>query len=199
MHLSRIAFQCITSNKTQIFLFTSMRPIQAGKQSYSSKILEQGRRNVINTTSGPSNTDPRFMQQIECASDLQSHFGNTEYISRSSQSTETTSVRMVLTNEMVQIPPVQVDSLEIPDKHICSETQQEIESRSTSSGCIQPAVAEERTLFEPTMEANSKSVEENTGLSQRSDSDHTIVANPILVESPTEDETTLNTGSNANQ
>ncbi|KAG1175130.1 hypothetical protein G6F46_000887 [Rhizopus delemar] len=43
------------------------------------------------------------------------------------------------------------------------------------------------------MEANSKSVEENTGLSQRSDSDHTIVANPILVESPTEDETTLNT------
>lgn len=60
-------------------------------------------------------------------------------------------------------------------------------------------MAEERTLFEPTMEANSKSVEENTGLSQRSDSDHTIVANPILVESPTEDETTLNTGSNANQ
>ncbi|KAG1047755.1 hypothetical protein G6F43_009811 [Rhizopus delemar] len=50
------------------------------------------------------------------------------------------------------------------------------------------------------MEANSKSVEENTGgLNQRRDSDHTIVANPILVESPTEDETISNTSSNAGQ
>ncbi|KAG1053127.1 hypothetical protein G6F43_004779 [Rhizopus delemar] len=50
------------------------------------------------------------------------------------------------------------------------------------------------------MESNSKSVAENTGRpSQRSDSDHTIVANPILVESSTEDETTSNTSSNVDQ
>ncbi|KAG1047756.1 hypothetical protein G6F43_009812 [Rhizopus delemar] len=78
-------------------------------QSNSSEILEQGRRNAINATLGPSNTDPRLMQQIECTSDLQSHFGNTGYRSRPSQSTEATSVRIVLTNEMLQIPPIQVE------------------------------------------------------------------------------------------
>ncbi|KAG1501899.1 hypothetical protein G6F47_008369 [Rhizopus delemar] len=113
---------------------------------------------------------------------------------------------MVLTNEMVQIPPIRVE--EIPDRRICTEAQQEIEEalepfsrpRSTSSECIQPEATEERTLFKFTMESNSKSVAENTGRpSQRSDSDHTIVANPILVESSTEDETTSNTSSNVDQ
>ncbi|KAG1172357.1 hypothetical protein G6F36_011568 [Rhizopus arrhizus] len=126
--------------------------------------------------------------------------------SKPSQSTEVTSIRMVLTNEMVQIPPIQVE--EIPDRRICTEAQQEIEEalepfsrpRSTSSECIQPEATEERTLFKFTMESNSKSVAENTGRpSQRSDSDHTIVANPILVESSTEDETTSNTSSNVDQ
>lgn len=96
-------------------------------QSNSSKILEQGRWNVVNATSEPSGTDPRLIQQIKCTSNLQSHSWITEYRSRPSQSTEATSIRKILTNEIVQISPIRVEPSEIQDNRICSEAQQEIE------------------------------------------------------------------------
>ncbi|KAG1151855.1 hypothetical protein G6F37_000738 [Rhizopus arrhizus] len=43
------------------------------------------------------------------------------------QSTEATSIRMVLTNEIIQISPIRVKPSEMQDNRICSETQQEIE------------------------------------------------------------------------
>ncbi|KAG1036565.1 hypothetical protein G6F43_013023 [Rhizopus delemar] len=97
-------------HSTTLAQIQKLNPEDLLRQSNSSKILEQSRRNVISTTSGLGNTDPRLMQQIERTSDLQSHSGNTECRSRPPQSTETASVRMVLTNEMVQIPPIRVES-----------------------------------------------------------------------------------------
>ncbi|KAG1151748.1 hypothetical protein G6F37_002545 [Rhizopus arrhizus] len=50
------------------------------------------------------------------------------------------------------------------------------------------------------MEANSKSVEESTGEpSPGSNFNHTTVANPMLAELPTENETTSNTSDNADK
>ncbi|KAG1438175.1 hypothetical protein G6F56_012756 [Rhizopus delemar] len=93
-------------------------------------------------------------------------------------------------------------------RRIRDKSQQEVEgilepptrSRSSSTGCFQPTVAEEGFISQSNLEANSQSVTTyEVTKDQKSGIDDTLLANAILVSNAIENDTTTETNDLSNE
>lgn len=170
--------------------------------------MRQDRGNIITDSSRTGDTNSSSMRRTQREIGLSSHFRDSEYHGRSAQPKADTSVRVGITMEMVQPSKKAMRLRQIQNRCVCNETEQETtcvlesipESQYTSNWHISPKVADEGTLLESTMEINPKDFEKTKRRQSQANSvDHTVMANPILMELAHEDTITEDTNKNETQ
>ncbi|KAG0738792.1 hypothetical protein G6F57_014159 [Rhizopus arrhizus] len=168
------------------------------RQQNSSKIYHKIRWNDVNSTARSSHTDPRSMQQLQHQGDISTYPREFEHSGRQIEQTEKTVIRINNSKENVQLNTTPMGTTE--DRRICSSSQPSVtnildsisRSNSISNRCNEADMVTKGDVFVSTLEVNSASVKENSGTEiEAISSNHSIVAESVLVSNDSKNETHL--------
>ncbi|KAG1258167.1 hypothetical protein G6F68_008917 [Rhizopus microsporus] len=166
------------------------------RQQNSSKIHHKIRWNDIDSITRSSHTDPRSMQQIQHQGDISTYPRDFEHSGRQIEQTKKTVIRINNSKKDVQLHTTPMGTTE--DRRICSSSQPSVtnvldsipRSISISNRCNETNMVTKGDVSVSTLEVNSASVKENSGTEiEASSSNHSMVAQPILVSNDSKNET----------
>ncbi|KAG1033286.1 hypothetical protein G6F43_013595 [Rhizopus delemar] len=152
--------------------------------------------NGFSNTPRPSNSNIRFMPQVQHSTNLSAHPRGQQYTSRYVEQNQKTVLRVRNSEHHVQTRSKTMGST--LSGCIRSKTQQttpavlvtHIGSESKSNRCLPTGLEDRRIVPVPTMETDSTCLETNKGTEVETGSiSNTIMAKPVLASNDSEDET----------
>ncbi|KAG1045555.1 hypothetical protein G6F43_011251 [Rhizopus delemar] len=136
------------------------------------------------------------MQQLQHQGDISTYPGDFEHRGRQIEQTEKTVIRINNSKENVQLHTTTMGATE--DRRIRSSSQPPVtnildfisRSNSISNRCNETDMVTKGNVSVSTLEVNSASVKENSGIEiEASSSSHSMVAKPVLVSNDSTNET----------